>query len=215
MMKFDAVLFDLDGTIMDSAPGIFATLLKTFEHYGVKREVAELSKYLGPPLRFTMADNVPQSEVENATALYRKIYEKDGIFNAVPYEGVADMLAALKNAGLTLCVATCKPKTVAEAVLEHFGLISFFDYVGGASLDTSVDTKTAVIESVLVQQCMTGKTAIMVGDRADDMIGAKNCNLPAIGALYGYGSKEELAPFEPVFMAKSPIEISDYLKEEN
>ena len=134
----------------------------------------------------------------------------------MPYEGVADMLAALKNAGLTLCVATCKPKTVAEAVLEHFGLISFFDYVVVASLDTSVDTKTAVIESVIVQQCMKGKTAIMVGDRADDMIGAKNCNLPAIGALYGLrAQRKSLRRLNLYLLAKSPIEISDYLTEEN
>ncbi len=211
MMKYNAVLFDLDGTLVDSAPGIYATMQATFEHYGVHKTREQIGKYLGPPLRVTMAENVPQDEIENAVKIYRDIYENDGAFNAAVYGGVQEMLDLLKAAGCTICLATSKTKTVAHTVLEHFGLDKYFDYIGGASEDASIDTKTAVIESVLAQPCMCGKTAVMIGDRADDMTGAKNCSLPAVGALYGYGSKEELAPFNPVFMAASPLEIASFI----
>ena len=91
-----------------------------------------------------------------------------------------------------LCTATSKPTVVVTPILEEQGLAPYFDFIGGASMDESRDTKTEVVRYVLTQPCVQGKRVLMVGDRNDDMRGAADCGLDAAGALYGYGSREEL-----------------------
>ena len=127
------------------------------------------------------------------------------------YPGVVEMLGRLKAAGLTLCTATCKPTDVVRPILEEQGLAPYFSFVGGASMDESRDNKTDVIRHVLAQPVMQGKRVLMVGDRNDDMRGAADCGLDAAGALYGYGSREELEPFGPVLLAESCEELTDKL----
>ena len=126
------------------------------------------------------------------------------------YPGVAEMLGRLKAAGLTLCTATCKPTDVVRPILEEQGLAPYFSFVGGASMDESRDNKTDVIRHVLAQPVMQGKRVLMVGDRRDDMQGAVNCGLDAAAVLYGYGGREEVAPFAPVFMAADCKELTDW-----
>ena len=96
-------------------------------------------------------------------------------------------------------------------ILEEQGLSSYFSFVGGASMDESRDNKTDVIRHVLDQQVMQGKRVLMVGDRRDDMQGARNCELDAAAVLYGYGSREEVAPFAPVFMAADCKELTEWI----
>ena len=202
MQTFDAVLFDLDGTLIDSAPGILATFKKTFETFGLAVDEQRLRPFLGPPLRSSMAQLLPQSRVEQAVETYRELYKIHGLDGCAPYEGVPEMLRMLRQAGFAVCVATSKPRPVALRVLRHFGLEQAFDYIGGASMDASLDTKTAVMQLVLGQPQLAGRRSVMVGDRENDMQGARDCALPAVGALYGYGSAQELAPFSPVFCAQ-------------
>ena len=96
-------------------------------------------------------------------------------------------------------------------ILEEQGLSSYFSFVGGASMDESRDNKTDVIRHVLDQPVMQGKRVLMVGDRRDDMQGARNCGLDAVAVLYGYGSREEVAPFAPVFMAADCKELTEWI----
>ena len=110
-----------------------------------------------------------------------------------------------------LCTATSKPTVVVTPILEEQGLAPYFDFIGGASMDESRDTKTEVVRYVLTQPCVQGKRVLMVGDRNDDMRGAADCGLDAAGALYGYGSREELEPFGPVLLAESCEELTDKL----
>ena len=164
MQKFDAVLFDLDGTLIDSAPGILATFQKTFETFGLTVGEQRLRPFLGPPLRSSMAQLLPQAQVEQAVETYRELYQTHGLDGCAPYAGVPQMLQALREAGFVVCVATSKPYPVALCVLRHFGLEQAFDYIGGASMDASLDTKTAVMQLVLGQPQLAGKCPVMVGD---------------------------------------------------
>ena len=122
MQKFDAVLFDLDGTLIDSAPGILATFQKTFEAFGLTVGEQRLRPFLGPPLRSSMAQLLPQAQVEQAVETYRELYQTHGLDGCAPYAGVPQMLQALREAGFVVCVATSKPYPVALRVLRHFGL---------------------------------------------------------------------------------------------
>ena len=212
MPHYDAILFDVDGTLIDSAPGILNTLEMVFRDMGVDLTNVNLRRYIGPPLRKSFAEHFSDpAKIEEATERYRMIYHEKGSHEGGVYPGVPEMLRRLKDAGFTLCTATCKPTEVVTPILEEQGIAGYFAFVGGASMDESRDTKTDVIRHVLRQPALQGKRVLMVGDRSDDMQGAANCGLDAAGVLYGYGSREELEPFHPKLLVESCKELTDEL----
>ena len=201
LQHYDVILFDVDGTLIDSAPGILNTLEEVFHKMNVD-----------PPLRKSFGEHFSDPEkIEKATELYRASYAAKGSHEGNAYPGAAEMLRRLKEAGYVLCTATSKPTKVVTPILEEQGLAPYFDFIGGASMDESRDTKTEVVRYVLEQPCAKGKRVLMVGDRNDDMRGAADCHLDAAAALYGYGSREELEPFHPVFYAESCAALADAL----
>ena len=212
MPHYDAILFDVDGTLIDSAPGILNTLEMVFRDMGVDLTNVNLRRYIGPPLRKSFAEHFSDpAKIEEATERYRMIYHEKGSHEGGVYPGMPEMLRRLKDAGFTLCTATCKPTEVVTPILEEQGIAGYFAFVGGASMDESRDTKTDVIRHVLSQPTLQGKRVLMVGDRSDDLQGAANCGLDAVGVLYGYGSREELEPFHPKLLVESCKELTDKL----
>ncbi len=211
MTGYDAVLFDLDGTLVDTEKGIVRTFLHTFRVMGRPMEEADIHRYLGPPLRNSFGEHFQGELVERAVDEFRAFYEQHGLEGVAPFAGVPQMLEELRRAGFVLAVATSKALPVARRVLDHFALTQWFDVVGGASLDDNLDTKTAVMRHVLSQPALRGRRAVMVGDRASDMEGAANCGLDAVGAAYGYAVPGELESFSPVFLAESAQELSTWL----
>lgn len=212
MPHYDAILFDVDGTLIDSAPGILNTLEMVFRDMGVDLTNVNLRRYIGPPLRKSFAEHFSDpAKIEEATERYRMIYHEKGSHEGGVYLGVPEMLRRLKDAGFTLCTATCKPTEVVTPILEEQGIAGYFAFIGGASMDESRDTKTDVIRHVLNQPALQGKRVLMVGDRSDDLQGAANCRLDAAGVLYGYGSREELEPFHPKLLVESCKELTDKL----
>ncbi len=150
MRKYDAVLFDVDGTLTDSAPGIFHALRDTFAAMGTDVAGVDLSKYLGPPLRKTFGDFYTQeSDIETAVALYRASYKATGAHECRLYPGVREMLAALGAAGILLYTATSKPVEVVTPILREQGIAGCFRLIGGASMGKARDTKTEVIRWIL------------------------------------------------------------------
>ena len=183
MPHYDAILFDVDGTLIDSAPGILNTLEMVFRDMGVDLTNVNLRRYIGPPLRKSFAEHFSDpAKIEEATERYRMIYHEKGSHEGGVYPGVPEMLRRLKDAGFTLCTATCKPTEVVTPILEEQGIAA-----------------------------LQGKRVLMVGDRSDDLQGAANCGLDAAGVLYGYGSREELEPFHPKLLVESCKELTDKL----
>ena len=123
------------------------------------------------------------------------------------------MLRALGKTGYRLCVATSKPLAYARKILQHHGVDGLFDVIAGADMGTGLDTKEGVVKSALAQPCLRGTSPVMIGDRRYDMEGAAACGLPAIGVLYGYGSREELAAYAPRALIDSVPELCSYLRE--
>ena len=149
--------------------------------------------------------------VEQAVEYYRVHYEEVGSHQCSLFPGVRQMMDTLKDAGLYMATATCKPVEVVTPILKEQGLFDYFDRIGGASMDESVDNKTDVIRLVLQDPRLAGKRILMVGDRQDDMQGAVNNQLPAAAVLYGYGSREEMEPWNPVLLAQNCEELTQYI----
>ena len=212
MPRFDAVLFDVDGTLIHSSPGILATLEHTFRAVGIDPAGVDLRRYLGPPLRRSFAEHAAgEEQVEHMVEVYREHYHTVGQHMCQVFPGVTAMLQQLRGMGIKLYTATSKPTPVVTPILHEQGLYDYFDFVGGASVDKSVDTKTAVMRLVLARPELQGARVLMVGDRADDMRGAADCGVPAAAVLYGYGSPQELEPFKPVCMAQTCRQLTAYI----
>lgn len=196
---YTAVLFDLDGTIVDSAPGITSTLAATFEALGLPvPSPAELLTYVGPPLldSFRELAGFDEALSQRALDIYRGIYLEHGVYDASAYPGIHRVLRAVRDAGLPLSLATSKPERPARHVLEHFDLIRYFDELTGASADETRSAKEDVIAEALRRLSADGADltrTIMVGDRIHDIEGARANGIPTVYVTWGYGSPAESA----------------------
>jgi phosphoglycolate phosphatase len=204
------VLFDLDGTLSDSAPGILAALRYAFAANGLEPLDAHAERdLLGPPFYESLPPLIGGEE--NLPAVidaYRRHYGDGGMFHTSPYPGIADVVEYLAGSGVTLAVATSKPEDYAVPIVEHLGLARYFATIGGDELDGSLGTKALVIEKVLGRLGVPPSAdVVMVGDRAHDVIGARAHGLRCVGAGWGYGMPGELerAGADPVCAAPSDL----------
>jgi len=194
---FSCILFDLDGTIVDSAPGITATLAYTFEQLGLPiPSPAELVAYVGPPILDSFRDRAgfTRAEAEQALEIYRPQYLETGVYDASLYPGVADILRTIHERGIPMSLATSKPELPATLILEHFGLARYFDIITGASADEVRSAKADVVEEALIRLTAFGadiSRPVLVGDRHHDVIGAAAHGIPTIFVRWGYGSPAE------------------------
>lgn len=212
MQQYEAVLFDVDGTLIDSAPGILHTLRDTFAEMGTDVSGVDLMRYVGPPLRVTFGEYYAQSgQIERAVEIYRALYRAAGRHECRLYPGVREMLETLRAAGVLLYTATSKPVQVVRPMLEELGIAGLFAQVGGASMDASRDTKEAVIRSIQMLPVLRGCRLLMVGDRADDLAGAQACGLSAAVAGYGYGSPEEWNGYRPLLVAENCRQLTQFI----
>jgi phosphoglycolate phosphatase len=192
---FTAVLFDLDGTLTDSAPGITESLAGALEEIGRPiSDPADLLSYVGPPLRDTfVALGLDEAQAAAATLAYRSRADLTDLQNNAVFPGMIGLLRALREAGVAVALATSKPVARAERILEHFGLLPYFDVVGGSDDPRGIVTKTDVIASVrraLDEQGRDTRHVVMVGDRSHDIAGAQANGIPAVIVEWGYGSPD-------------------------
>jgi phosphoglycolate phosphatase len=196
---YTAVLFDLDGTIVDSAPGITATLAETFLRMPLPvPSPAELLAYVGPPILDSFRDlaHFDRETAERALAIYRPLYLTNGVFNATVYPGVEGVLRAIHEAGIPMSLATSKPERPARLVLDHYGLTQYFDELTGASEDEVRSKKADVVAEALRRLRAGGadlSNPIMIGDRIHDIEGAGENGVPTIYVTWGYGAPAEAA----------------------
>ncbi len=191
-MKKD-ILFDLDGTLTDSGPGIIRCFQITLSHFGLPvPEAHALRVCVGPPLRDSFLHfGVLPKHLEEAVEVYRKHYLAEGQYENFPYPGIADTLRELKAQGHRLFIATSKPEAMAVDILTRFGLAPYFDIICGATPDGSRNTKSAVIAHLL-GQLETAENLIMVGDTIFDVEGAKAHGIPTVAVTWGYGDAAQM-----------------------
>jgi phosphoglycolate phosphatase len=195
-------IFDLDGTLTDSRPGILRStryaLQRLNEETGAAIAIPEesaLDFMIGPPLRNTFAALVGPDRVEALLRLYRERYTKIGLFENAVYDGVLEALEALRAAGFRLFVATSKNEGDARRILDHYRLTKFFAEIYGAQNDGGRAIKSELLGFLLARERIGAdpRNVAMIGDRKFDILGAKAVDITAMGALWGYGSREELS----------------------
>ena len=213
-MKYTTAIFDLDGTITDSCPGILNAIRYALKKRGIDEPSEEvLRSFIGPPLQQQVQTVFGLSEEEGAAMVstYREYYGVKGIFENRVYDGVPEMLEKLRAAGVRVLMATSKPEKYAKRIAEHFGFDRYFDFIGGACMDGTRTDKHEVIEYVL-SSCGISEdernSTVMIGDRSHDILGAEKSGLHSIGVLYGYGSIEELKEAGAEETALHPSDIT-------
>lgn len=214
MRRFSTVLFDLDGTLTDNGEGITNSVAYALKKFGITpppRE--ELNKFVGPPLRDRFADlYVGEEKADLAVEYYREYFRPHGIFENVVYDGIPELLAALKEKGCTLAMATSKPEVFAEKIADHFDLSQYFTVIAGSNLEGTRIKKADVIRYCLHRLGDPDpSTVLMVGDREHDILGAKEVGLPAVGVTYGYGSREELESAHALAVINTPLDLLCHL----
>ena len=214
-MKHDVILFDLDGTLTDPGEGITNSVAYALRKLGqTPPPRAELEAYIGPPLAgsFEERAGVDRETAELAVSYYREYFGVKGIFENELYDGIDNMLAALKSAGATISLATSKPTVYAKQIVEHFGIAKYFDVVAGSELDGRRVKKAEVIDYALKLLDVSDRDrVVMIGDREHDIIGANTCQVASVGVTYGYGSHEELANSGAGHIVDSVKELEKYL----
>jgi len=212
---YSCILFDLDGTIVDSAPGITATLAYTFETLGLPIPTpSELMKYVGPPLLDSFRDYAHFTPEQSAEALviYREKYLNVGAYDATQFPGVGLVLKAVHESALPMSLATSKPELPATLILEHFNLANYFDIITGASDDEVRSAKSDVVAEALLRLKAMGADVsrpVLVGDREHDVLGAAANDVPTIFVEWGYGSVAEQAG--AVAVVSTPEELKALL----
>ncbi|MCI1981926.1 MAG: HAD hydrolase-like protein [Oscillospiraceae bacterium] len=193
--KYRLALFDLDGTLTDSGPGIKSCVAETLKFMG--RPVPPenfLRRFIGPPLwdSFTKLSGMGEKDANDAVRHYRKLYNTSGIYNNSVYKGIPQLLRDLKQAGTALAVATSKPRSMAKTVLDYFSLFPLFSFVSAADESDKGNGKEELILPVLKKTGFPPESAVMIGDTKFDASGAARSGVNFIGVLYGFGTESEM-----------------------
>ncbi len=213
MSSFNTLLFDLDGTLTDSAPGIINCFRHALNSMGFD-EPEDIMRVVGPPLYDSFAEfcGMNSEQVLEAVRIYRSRYADIGLFENNVYDGIPEMLSRLKDNGKRLLVATSKPEVFAVRILEKFELAQFFDVIGGADINGSRNEKSEVIEYVLSRAGITDRSdVLMIGDRKHDIIGAKKCGIRCMAVLWGYGCTAEFTQYGADIIANTPQDAADII----
>ncbi len=211
------IYFDLDGTLVDSAPSIITGLKITLEKFGYDiPDYATLKKCVGPPFTYSFPNylHVRDEDFADAVACYRNYYDKEnGCLNAVVFEGVEGLLQALVKRGYCLFVCTSKPEPTAKKLLNKLGIDKYFTEICGATLDAKIDTKAQVLELCFNRAPWHKKEeTILIGDTKFDVNGANQVGIDCLGITWGSGTREELLEKGAIEVLDYPEEVLDYIE---
>ncbi len=215
MRRYDAVIFDLDGTLLDTSEGIFRSVSYAIEKLGFEKLKPEvLRTFIGPPIQrsFALVYGLGKQEADEAADVFRNRYKEEDLLFAKPYEGIFETLNALRNAGIKTAVATYKRQDYAEKILIHFGFDKACDAICGSDLEGKL-SKRDIIENAI--NCLgAGKRGVvMIGDSDNDAVGASEIGVDFIGVTYGFGFSraEDVNEFPCIGSADSPDGILRYI----
>lgn len=207
------LLLDLDGTLIDSVPGIRASCLATLDALGHAPDPAmDFRGLVGPPLPEVMRRLLRpygDDRIDLAVTAYRAHYGDSGMYLATVYPGVAETLERLHRRGVRMFVATSKRSVFATRIVHRLGLGEWLHGIYGTEPDGSLDHKADLIAALLRAERLAAGSSVMVGDRSHDIAGARTNGVRAFGALWGYGSHAELQAAGADALLGHPFELAD------
>ena len=217
---YQPILFDLDGTLIDSKPGILKGVQHTLTQLGFPQEWGneqEISPRIGPPIvelfQFCLRQHACDGQlIQEAVRIFREYYKEQGLYECTPYAGIVELLSDLKEQGKTLAVATSKPTIFAKTILENLRLADYFSHIVGSHLDLTRTNKQEIIQAVLKDLAVKDhRDSIMVGDQYHDVAGALANDIASVWVSYGYGQRRDLQNYQPTFMVDSVLQLATIL----
>jgi phosphoglycolate phosphatase len=211
---YDLILFDLDGTLTNSEPGIFSSVKKALASMNFPiPDDQTLRRFIGPPLWYSFVTfcGMTGEQAEQAVDHYRETYNVTGAFLNLPYPHIVELLDKLKSTGVKLAVATSKPDNIAGPVLDYFHLTPYFEFIAAPDEKEHSSNKDALILSA-VNACNVPKDrTVMIGDTHFDVIGAREAGVDFIGVLYGFGTQAEMEQEGGKVFARDIAELEELL----
>lgn len=204
-MRYKTVIFDFDGTICDTGEGILKSAKFALDYYNIEApNYTELTYFIGPPLLVTFQEKfgVDAAMADKLVKKYRERYTNKGLLESKLYDGIKELLAKLKAENLKLGIASSKPQDYIEALLDHYGVKSYFDVICGVTFSADCESKANIISRCLKELDASGNESIMVGDKKYDIEGAKANMIDSVGVLWGYGNRVEFAGAGAKFVAE-------------
>lgn len=209
-MSYKYIFFDLDGTLTDPQEGITNCVKYALAHFGIKEmDKSKLMRFIGPPLvdSFSEFYGFDERKSLEAVAKYRERFSTIGIFENKVYNGVYDMLQKLNDNARILVLATSKPKVYADRIMAKYRLRPYFKLISGSELDGTRNNKDEVINYAIDKLGCDRERVIMVGDRRQDIIGAKKCGIASCGVRFGYAEEGELEAAGADFIADTMADL--------
>ena len=215
-MRWRTVLFDFDGTIFDTVEGITKSAQYALAKHGIHEPLDRLRCFAGPPLaeKFMEVYGVTQPEAEQLVAEFRERYVPIGVYESSPFSGIKELLIRLRQAGLKLGVATSKPQTLAELLLERANMKDCFDVIVGSAPGPGNDQKWQIVQRALALSETAPEAAVLVGDTKYAAIGAARCGVACLGVAWGYAAPGELEAAGVLGIAADPAELEGLLTAE-
>ena len=212
-MKYKNILFDLDGTLTDSKPGIVKGVQYALRCCGIDEpDLDKLTSFVGPPLYKSFMSYLECSEedAKEVVECYREYYAETGLYENALYEGIEALLYALKERGYKIILASSKPRIYVKRILSYFRIMRYFDIVEGSELDGKNTDKGELIAHILEKWNLKPEECVMIGDRKHDVQGAKANGMDSIAVGYGYGSKDELSEAAPTYFFSTIEELKNF-----
>lgn len=210
------LLFDLDGTLINSAEGILLSVRKALTDMDSEiPDEKKLLTFIGPPLieSFTEFFDPDKEKAAEAVKLFRKHYSSEDCLKCTPYDGITAVLDELEKDGFSLFVATSKPEMFALRILERFDMCRYFTDIAGSDAENTRSKKAEVIDYLMVKHSLCHGETVMIGDKMQDLAGAASCGISGIGVSYGFGTVRELEPHPHIAIVDSPHTLLEFLKQ--
>jgi phosphoglycolate phosphatase len=207
-----SVLLDLDGTLVNSQPGILASCLAALRALGHEPDESfDIRHFIGPPLEDimrTLLQSYGDDRIDEAVTVYRQHYGESGFLGSVPYPGIGKCLEEMKRAGLRIYLATSKRAVFANRILDHLNFAAYFDGIHGSVPGGELDHKPELLAHILSKHDLSPSRSLMVGDRRHDISGAHAVGMRGLGVLWGYGARDELETAGADRLADSPADLA-------
>jgi phosphoglycolate phosphatase len=215
MKNYKLIIFDFDGTLVNSSPGIYNTANWTVKQLGLDEvtDIEQLNKFIGPPLKdcFKLTYNLDESLLDKACDLYRGKYEKSGQYEVEIFDGIENVLEQLKDKGYILAIATMKYREIVFSMLEHLDLVKYFEYIDGTNIE-GTKYKAQILNEIVEHFNIDKKDSILIGDTDHDKDAAVEAKIDFLAVNYGFGyNKKTNLSKDMIGIASNPKDILSYI----